>query len=145
MARIQPPLSQISCECDPVDLHVGRRIQQRRNQLGMSEERLAEQAGLTPQQIHRHERGSSRIGASRLLDLAHALAVPVDFFFEDMPHPYDDGFPPTAFAELPPSPGDQALRREILELVRAYHHITDPRIRRKVYDLAQALAKTAQD
>lgn len=111
----------------------------------MSEEQLAALTGLTAQQIHRHERGSSRVGAARLLELARALTASVDFFFEAMPHPLDHGLPAMADAALPPSPGDQALRRETLELMRAYRRITDPRIRRKVYDLALALAKAAQD
>src|ERR1700744_5629051 len=69
----------------PIDVHVGSRVRLRRTLLGMSQERLGEALGLTFQQVQKYERGANRIGASRLFDLARVFAVPVSFFFEDMP------------------------------------------------------------
>ena len=69
----------------PVDVHVGRRVRMRRAFLGMSQTTLGEAIGLTFQQVQKYERGTNRIGSSRLFDLCRALDVPVEFFFEDMP------------------------------------------------------------
>src|SRR5260221_11864963 len=69
---------------NPIDVHVGQRIRQRRTLLGMSQEKLAEAIGLTFQQVQKYERGANRVGSSRLLDLARELEVPIAYFFEDM-------------------------------------------------------------
>ena len=62
---------------NPIDVHVGRRIRQRRTLLGMSQEKLAEAIGLTFQQVQKYERGSNRVSSSRLFDLTHVLDVPM--------------------------------------------------------------------
>src|SRR5437868_8301678 len=69
---------------NPTDVHVGARVRLRRTLLGMSQEKLGEALGLTFQQVQKYERGTNRIGASRLFDLSRVLEVPVSFFFEDM-------------------------------------------------------------
>ena len=68
-----------------IDLHVGRRLRQRRSLLGMSQEYLGESVGVTFQQIQKYERGSNRIGASRLYQFSIILDISVAYFFEDMP------------------------------------------------------------
>ncbi|EHH67879.1 helix-turn-helix domain-containing protein [Gluconobacter morbifer] len=68
----------------PVDVHVGNRIRLRRTLLGLSQEKLGEALGLTFQQVQKYERGTNRVGASRLYDLARVLDVPIGFFFDDM-------------------------------------------------------------
>ena len=70
---------------DPVDVHVGGRLRDRRTLLGLSQGEIGARLGLSFQQIQKYERGTSRIGASRLYRLSKVLGVPVDFFFEDMP------------------------------------------------------------
>src|SRR3569832_1926650 len=70
---------------NPVDIHVGSRIRLRRNMLGMSQEKLGENLGITFQQIQKYEKGTNRVGASRLQAIASILGVPVAFFFEDAP------------------------------------------------------------
>jgi transcriptional regulator with XRE-family HTH domain len=130
----------------PIDVHVGGRVRLRRTLMGMSQERLGEALGLTFQQVQKYERGVNRIGASRLFDLARVLDVPIGFFFDDMP----DGVGGTAsglprrsaagFADAQDSFEDDALhRRETLELVRAYYRITDPAVRKRVFDLIKSL------
>src|SRR3979490_12355 len=69
----------------PVDVHVGARMRQRRTLLGMSQEKLGTAVGLTFQQIQKYERGSNRIGSSRLFEFAKVLDVPVSYFFDEMP------------------------------------------------------------
>src|SRR5882762_7396194 len=77
----------------PVDVHVGARMRQRRTLLGMSQEKLGTAVGLTFQQIQKYERGSNRIGSSRLFEFAKVLDVPVSYFFDEMPSNARSGRP----------------------------------------------------
>ncbi|HEX7970326.1 MAG TPA: helix-turn-helix transcriptional regulator [Stellaceae bacterium] len=129
---------------NPIDIHVGSRVRLRRTLLGMSQEKLGEAIGLTFQQVQKYERGANRIGASRLYDLSRVLDVPVSFFFDDIKlgtvAPADreaGGFSDNANARHEPDP---MMRRETLELVRAYYRIPDPQIRRRLFDLTKAIA-----
>jgi transcriptional regulator with XRE-family HTH domain len=70
---------------NPIDVHVGSRIRLRRNMLGLSQERLGENLGITFQQIQKYEKGTNRVGASRLQAISSILSVPVAFFFENAP------------------------------------------------------------
>jgi transcriptional regulator with XRE-family HTH domain len=130
----------------PIDVHVGSRIRLRRTLLGMSQERLGEALGLTFQQVQKYERGVNRVGASRLFDLSRVLDVPISFFFDDMPDSLTASFgvPPgrrsVGFIEPGDGFGDDTLnRRETLELVRAYYRITDPALRKRVFDLIKSM------
>ena len=135
----------------PIDVHVGARVRLRRTLLGMSQEKLGEALGLTFQQVQKYERGVNRIGASRLFDLSRVLDVPIGFFFDDMPPEIggDDRGRTGGdrrgrfggFQETQGSFEDDALhRRETLELMRAYYRITDPAVRKRVFDLIKSLA-----
>ena len=73
-------------ERDPVDVHIGNRVRQRRTMLGLSQGKLGEAVGLTFQQIQKYEKGSNRMGSSRLYDLSYVLDVPISYFFEEMPN-----------------------------------------------------------
>lgn len=135
---------------NPIDIHVGQRIRQRRILLGFSQQKLADAIGLTFQQIQKYERGTNRCGASRLWDLADVLNVEITYFFGDMP-PEISGSSPRLRAgvdghipEDPDIPNDTLARREILELARYYNRIKDKRVRRKVFDLTKSLA-TSED
>jgi transcriptional regulator with XRE-family HTH domain len=131
---------------NPIDVHVGRRLRLRRTLLGMSQERLGELLGLTFQQIQKYERGANRIGSSRLYELAQILDVPVAFFFDDLPEaaaqPGEVAYGLAEQADGFVHQGDDLLldRRETLELVRAYNRISDPTVRRRLFELAKALA-----
>jgi transcriptional regulator with XRE-family HTH domain len=133
----------------PIDVHVGTRVRLRRTLLGMSQEKLGEALGLTFQQIQKYERGVNRIGASRLFDLARVLDVPIGFFFDDMSPELGGNAANRArgaafgFAEGQEGFEDDTLhRRETLELVRAYYRITDPSVRKRVFDLIKTLSPT---
>ncbi len=71
---------------NPIDKHVGSRVRMRRMMLGMSQEKLGDALGLTFQQVQKYEKGTNRIGASRLQQISHILQVPVAFFFEGAPN-----------------------------------------------------------
>src|SRR5437879_1372375 len=71
---------------NPIDKHVGSRVRMRRMMLGMSQEKLGDALALTFQQVQKYEKGTNRIGASRLQQISHILQVPVAFFFEGAPH-----------------------------------------------------------
>ena len=127
----------------PIDVHVGGRVRLRRTLLGMSQEKLGEALGLTFQQVQKYERGVNRIGASRLFDIARVLDVPIGFFFDDMPDGVGGGSRTrlAGFAEGQEGFEDDTLnRRETLELVRAYYRITEPAVRKRVFDLIKSLA-----
>ena len=131
----------------PIDVHVGSRIRLRRTLLGMSQERLGEALGLTFQQVQKYERGVNRVGASRLFDLSRVLDVPISFFFDDMPESLTNSFGGQhgrrvggGFPEAQDGFADDTLnRRETLELVRAYYRITDPAVRKRVFDLIKSM------
>src|SRR3954471_2732243 len=122
----------------PVDVHVGARMRQRRTLLGMSQEKLGTAVGLTFQQIQKYERGSNRIGSSRLFEFAKVLDVPVNYFFDEMPSNALAGRPmsgrgrkPADFGGDEQSPFEQKkdpmVSRETYELVRNYHKIRQPK------------------
>jgi transcriptional regulator with XRE-family HTH domain len=123
----------------PVDVHVGSRVRLRRNLLGMSQEKLGDAISLTFQQVQKYERGTNRIGASRLYQLSRVLDVPVSFFFEEFDHSALGGA--SELSEPGAAPYEaRGVTREASELMRIYQRIEDPAMRRRVFDLAKAIA-----
>lgn len=124
---------------NPIDVHVGSRIRLRRNMLGMSQEKLGELLGITFQQIQKYEKGSNRVGASRLQAIASILKAPVGFFFEDAPGkgPQPDGLSEAGAGFV----ADFLGSAEGLQLNRAFLKIRDARVRRKIVDLVKVLAE----
>jgi transcriptional regulator with XRE-family HTH domain len=125
---------------NPVDIHVGGRIRLRRNMLGMSQEKLGESLGITFQQIQKYEKGSNRVGASRLQAIAGILSVPVSFFFEDAPGQEAHGAKGLAEEGSPSFVVDFLNSAEGLQLNRAFVRISDVKVRRRIIDLVKALA-----
>ena len=124
---------------NPTDLHVGSRIRLRRNMLGMSQEKLGESLGITFQQIQKYEKGTNRVGASRLQAIATILAVPVAFFFEDLPGQETVGS--RGFAEDQSAFAlDFCTSAEGLQLNRAFVKISDLKVRRRIVELVKSLA-----
>lgn len=118
----------------PVDVHVGKRIRQRRWLIGMTQQQLAEQVGIKFQQIQKYETGANRVSASRLWDIARTLDVQVAFFFE--------GLEGTEAVEAGASPSDLMGDKEALDLVRSYYAIPENQ-RRRLFDLARVLSDVA--
>lgn len=131
---------------NPMDIHVGSRVRLRRMVIGMSQEKLGEKMGLTFQQIQKYEKGTNRIGASRLHQLSQIMDVPVGFFFEDAPlHANRSVSAHAGFAESKTEAFllDFLNSRDGLELNRAFVKITDPKVRKRVVELVRALSEDA--
>ncbi|WP_309084256.1 helix-turn-helix domain-containing protein [Chelativorans sp.] len=124
---------------NPIDVHVGSRIRLRRNMLGVSQEKLGESLGITFQQIQKYEKGTNRVGASRLQAIASILNAPVSFFFEGAPSEDRPGTPGLS-EEGSSYVADFLNTPEGVQLNRAFAKISDPKIRRRVLDLVKALA-----
>jgi len=124
---------------NPIDTHVGSRVRLRRMMLGMSQEKLGEALGITFQQIQKYEKGTNRIGASRLQHIATVLSVPVAFFFEDAPRTPTEA---AGFAEARPVDYivDFLSSSEGIQLNKAFIRIKDSKLRRRVIDLVRAIA-----
>lgn len=125
---------------NPIDIHVGSRVRLRRNMLGMSQEKLGESLGITFQQIQKYEKGTNRVGASRLQAIASILGVPVAFFFEDAPGKEAGGVRGLAEDSSTTYVVDFLSSAEGLQLNRSFAKISDAKVRRKVIDLVKALA-----
>ena len=133
----------------PVDAHVGTRMRQRRTLLGMSQTRLGDAVGLTFQQVQKYERGANRVGSSRLFEFAKALDVPVSYFFDEMPGNVLAGRPMAARVKKGGGFGeagtpfavekDPLIKRETLQLVRAYYKIREPSVRKRIYELVKTM------
>lgn len=125
---------------NPIDIHVGSRVRLRRNMLGMSQEKLGEHLGITFQQIQKYEKGTNRVGASRLQAIASILGVPVAFFFEDAPGQEAAGLRGFAEDASMTSAMEFCSSLEGLQLNRAFVRISDPKVRRRIIDLVKSLS-----
>lgn len=112
--------------------------------LKMSQEKLGEALGLTFQQVQKYEKGTNRIGASRLQQISKTLNVPPSFFFDGAP---TTGAAGDGFAEESSSQYvvDFLSTAEGLHLNRSFARIKDPKVRKKVIDLIAALAEQDED
>ena len=127
----------------PIDLHVGKKLRQRRRLLGMTQQKLADAVAIRFQQIQKYESGANRVSASRLWSLAKALDVPVAYFYE--------GVEDNVISEKPvqprngtshSAPADAFQNKEAIDLVRAYYNLNEEP-RRRLLDLAKAMSGNA--
>ena len=124
---------------NPVDKYVGSRVRMRRMMLGMSQEKLGDALGLTFQQVQKYEKGTNRVGASRIQQIAEILQVPVSFLFEGSPTSTasgEDGSEGTS----PSYVSDFLASSEGLALTRAFTRISDAKLRRSIVDLVEQIA-----
>jgi transcriptional regulator with XRE-family HTH domain len=144
--------SLIMAKSHTVDVHVGARMRQRRTLLGMSQSKLGDAVGLTFQQIQKYEHGANRIGSSRLFEFAKVLDVPVSHFFEQMPANALSGRRLSSrgrksFGEASTpfeQDKDPLIKRETLELVRAYYKIRNARVRKRIFEMVEAVGAASR-
>src|SRR6202046_4567138 len=119
---------------NPVDRYVGSRVRMRRIMLGMSQEKLGDALGLTFQQVQKYEKGTNRVGASRIQQISEILRVPVSFLFEGGPsgttntEEFSEGTSPAYVSDF-------LVTSEGLALTRAFTRLTDAKVRRRIVDL----------
>ena len=116
-----------------LDAHVGQRIRDKRNERGMSQTEVANALGVTFQQVRKYERGTNRVGASRLYDLSRILNVPVQIFFEGLENQADT------------LRGDaenvvHLIKPETIELVEAYYKVDNPHVRRQILSTIRSIS-----
>ena len=136
---------------NPIDVHVGNRIRLRRTILGLSQEKLASLLGLTFQQVQKYERGTNRVGASRLWDISCILSVPISFFYEDMDESIIKQSPRMFNSEDKESfllnesssnyNEDPMKKEETLELVKAYYKISNRLAAKNIFNLIVSMSK----
>jgi transcriptional regulator with XRE-family HTH domain len=139
-------MNEVKKKPDPIDIHVGSRVRLRRTMMGMSQEKLGDSLGITFQQIQKYEKGTNRMGASRLQNIAVVLNTPVAFFFEDAPQSVDE----TAGEGMNESKSpnyivDFLSSSEGLQLNRAFVKIENNIIRRRIIDLVKSLAPAEEE
>lgn len=124
---------------NPIDRHVHARVRMRRMLAGISQEKLGDALGLTFQQVQKYEKGSNRVSASRLQQMATMLDVPVSYFFDGAPigDTPTGGFSETASIAYV---SDFLATSEGVQLTKAFIRITSASVRRKIVDLVEALA-----
>ena len=124
---------------NPIDKHVGARVRMRRMMLGMSQEKLGDGLDLTFQQVQKYEKGTNRIGASRLQQISNILQVPVSFFFEGAPNmPGHSGM---GEAVSPAYVSDFLATSDGLSLTKSFIKIKNPKLRRRIVELVEQMAE----
>jgi transcriptional regulator with XRE-family HTH domain len=130
-----PERSESERSPNPVDVHVGLQVRLRRKELKISQERLAEALGLTFQQVQKYERGTNRISASKLYEIARFLQVPIGWFFE--------GLGVTAGAPCAEAQAGFAhsflTTQEGIDLANLFPKVRRRRVRRRLVDLVRAM------
>ncbi|AMJ62453.1 helix-turn-helix domain-containing protein [Bosea sp. PAMC 26642] len=125
---------------DPIDRHVGGRVRMHRMLAGFSQVKLADALGITFQQIKKYEKGSNRISASRLQQIANMVGVPVSFFFEDASTGQNQ--PPALSDAASTDPlTDFLATSEGVQLTKAFVRVKSASARRRIIELAEAVAE----
>lgn len=144
----KPVVTKKKGRANSVDEYVGLQLRQRRALLGLSQEKLAEQVGITFQQIQKYENGANRVSASRLYEFSKVLEIPVNFFFED--YGSNENMQGSAgFADNEQSafegPEDIMRRKETIELIRTYYSIKSPKLRKDLFKLVKSMAENLKN
>ena len=128
-----------------VDVHLGKRLKQRRVLLGLTQMELANKLGISYQQIQKYEKAADRVSASRLVDISNVLEVSISYFFNGLPEKVLKQSPKTKATlgkeAVENIKDDPMAQTETLTLVRNYCEITDKKERNNVMALCKALAK----
>jgi transcriptional regulator with XRE-family HTH domain len=128
---------------NPIDKHVGSRVRMRRMMLNLSQTKLGDALDLTFQQVQKYEKGTNRIGASRLQQISNILQVPVAFFFEGAPNM--PGHKGMGEAPSPAYVSDFLSTSDGLSLTKAFMRVKDNKLRRRIVDLVEQIAGEDED
>jgi transcriptional regulator with XRE-family HTH domain len=128
---------------NPIDLHVGSRIRLRRKVLGVSQESLAADLGLTFQQVQKYERGANRVSASKLYEIARSLQTTISYFFEGYADPAGAGVDAGQYADEA-STVDFLMTPEGIEMAALFPKIPKSKVRRKILDLVRAMSEETE-
>jgi transcriptional regulator with XRE-family HTH domain len=123
-----------------VDTHVGERVRMRRKLLGVSQDQLADNLGLTFQQVQKYERGANRISASKLFRIAEILNVEVSYFFDGLPDPIEGMGPDGTTIRVQEVMQTFLQTSEGVELAEIFPRIASGRVRRQILDLVRTMA-----
>ncbi len=130
-----------------IDENVGVQLRQRRALLGMSQEKLADQLGITFQQVQKYENGANRVSASRLYELSKVLDIPVSFFFENTTA--NQSSASFGFADNDQDsfdgPADIMHRKETLEWIRIYYSLENPKLRKDLFKLVRSMVENLKN
>jgi transcriptional regulator with XRE-family HTH domain len=124
---------------DPIDKHVGSRVRMCRMMLGMSQSTLANGLGLTFQQVQKYEKGTNRMGASRLQHISHILQISVPFLFEGAPQLTGESKGNGA-ATSPAYVSELLATSDGLALTKAFMRIKEIEVRRRIVGLVEEIA-----
>ncbi len=130
-----------------IDEHVGKRLRQKRDLAGLSQERLADHVGVTFQQIQKYENGQNRISASRLYEFSKILKVPISFFFDNFDAISNQN--ETVATGLADGANQEGLSgyanpmetKEARELIRHYFSLQDPKLRKNLLKFVKTMAE----
>ena len=130
---------------NPIDVHVGSKVRLKRTMLGMSQEKLGDNLGITFQQVQKYEKGTNRISASRLFQLSTILNAPISFFYEGVTG--DAGNASPGFAESGSSDYTMDILNdpETMQLHRAFSSVKDPKVRKRIVELVKSIADDSRD
>lgn len=138
----------------PVDIHVGKKLRERRVMLNMSQHKLADEVDITFQQVQKYERGLNRVSASRLFEFATILSVPITYFYENLGSAANaiglsdneqEGF------EGPNEDVDENDMKYLIKqpesarLLKYYYSIKDEKLRKELYNMILRMAKSMND
>ena len=129
-----------------IDIFVGKRVRERRTELKLSQEFLADCLGLTFQQVQKYEKGTNRIGAGRLRVISQVLAVPIDYFYQGLDINFEQNV--TGFSEDTQQSGYSAqelLKPEVIKVINFLSRIKDPKMRGHIMTLLEVMATNAED
>lgn len=131
---------------NPVDIYVGTRLREARLQRGLSQERVAEEMGITFQQVQKYEKGLNRIGASRLWDLAQVLGMPISYFYDDMDQKAQSKSPRkiNSLHDSANSIGPETITPRDMELLRLFKKIRNEAVIAGVFSLVRSLAFSSE-
>ncbi len=126
-----------------VDVHVGRKLRQRREMRGMPQKELARRLGISFQQVQKYESGANRISASKLWEICCILDTEPSYYFDGLGKPENAATAATGVAESAPPPyeADTASSRQVIDLNQSFQQIHDPKLRRRLVQLVRTLAQ----